>query len=221
MKTLLQTSLRNVIMRTLASHHSVLLYRTFFSFGFAVLIILAGALTSCSAAKVYSESSPDARYGAYRTFALVDEPHRVPKQSRASIDIMEANIEQALEREMERRGYVADEKQPDLLVKYSIAVDRDTKLVSQPVYRSRPVVAVGGFWRPRYYVSSTPVLVGTRTRAVTHKEGVLVIDVIERATGKTVWHGWSEEPIATNADVVRVLSDNVRDIMNAYPIAAR
>ncbi len=221
MKTLIQTSLRNALLRTFSATYTVVIYRFFFAFSFALVIALGGALTSCSAAKIYSESSPDARYNTYRTFALVDEPHRVPKQSRASIDIMETNIEQALEREMERRGYVVNEQQPDLLVKYSIVVDRDTKLVSQPVYRQRPVVAVGGFWRPRYYVSSAPMVVGSRTRAVTHKEGVLIIDIIERATGKTVWHGWSEEPIATNADVTRVLSDNVRDIMNAYPIAAR
>lgn len=190
---------------------------------FSISAMFAGTMTiaACSNARVFSDTDPNARFGAYRTFALVEEPHRVPKQSRHSAEIMEATIEQGIEKEMQRRGYTVDETLPDLLVKYSIEVDVDTKRVSEPIYRSRPVVAVGGIWRPRYYVTRTPVVVGSRTRTVTHKEGVLTIDVIDRASGKVIWHGWSEEPINTRAELATALMDNVREIMNAYPVSAR
>lgn len=209
MKTLIPTSLRAV--RTFAFSLTLLCASTAFASGFS----------GCSGARVYSDADPNAPFRTYRTFALVEEPHRVPKQSRHSAEIMEANIEQALEKEMQRRGYTVDETLPDLLVKYSVEMDTDTKLVSQPVYRSRPVVAVGGAWRPRYYVARAPVVVGSRTRTVTRKEGVLVIDVIDRATGKVIWHGWSEEPLQNKGELVSALSDNVRDIMNAYPVPGR
>ncbi len=209
MKTLIQHSPRTL--RALAFSLSLFCASTAFASGFS----------SCSGARVYADTDPNAAFRAYRTFALVDEQHRVPKQSRHNVEIMETNIEQSLEQEMQRRGYIIDEALPDLLVKYSIAMDTDTKLVSQPVYRSRPVVAVGGVWRPRYYVTQAPVVIGSRTRAVSHKEGVLVIDVIERATGKVIWHGWSEEPIQNKAELAAALSDNVHDIMNAYPVPRR
>jgi|GEM_PF-4586938 len=209
MKTLIHPSLR--IVRPLAFTMMLFCVSTAFAYG----------VSGCSGARVYSDTAPNTAFRAYRTFALVEEPHRLPKQSRHSAEILETNIERSLEQEMQRRGYAIDEKQPDLLVKYSIDMDTDTKLVSQPVYRSRPTLAVGGFWRPRYYVTQTPVVVGSRTRAVTQKEGVLVIDVIDRASGKVIWHGWSEEPIQNKSELAFALGDNVRDIMNAYPVPAR
>lgn len=209
MKTLIPTSLRAV--RTLAFSLTL----------FCASTALASGFSGCSGARVYSDANPNAPFRAYRTFALVEEQHRVPKQSRHNAEIMEATIEQSLEKEMQRRGYTVDETLPDLLVKYSVEMDTDTKFVSQPVYRSRPVVAVGGAWRPRYYVARTPVVVGSRTRTVTHKEGVLVIDVIDRATGKVIWHGWSEEPLRNTSELATALADNVRDIMSAYPVPAR
>jgi Domain of unknown function (DUF4136) len=192
----------------------------------APFVILLAALSmvfiaGCSNVKVFSNADPTASFQGYKTFALIDEPHKLPAQTRASIDIVEATIEQALEKEMEYRGYVINENEPDLLVKYSIELDTETQVSSQPVYRSRPALAIGGFWRPRYYVSRAPVYVGTRTRAVTQREGVLIINIIDRQSGKVIWHGWAEEPIQNKNELAAAVSDNVRDIMNAYPGKAR
>ena len=136
-------------------------------------------------------------------------------------DIMEATIEQSLDNEMQRRAMTVDENSPDLLVKYYVEMNTDTKISSQPIYRSRPVIMSTSGWRPRYYVTRAPVVVGTRNRSTSEREGVLVIDIIDRATNKVIWHGWSEEPIQKVAELAPALADNVHDIMKAYPIQIR
>jgi hypothetical protein len=187
---------------------------------FAALTAVLLSLSGCSNARYYSETDPSVNFRIYHTFALIEEQHRIPVRSRNNADILEATIEQALDNEMQRRQYTVDETTPDLLIKYSIEMDADTKLVSQPVYRSQPMIAVAGAWRPRYYVTRNPMMVGNITRTTTKREGVLIIDVINRVTGKVIWHGWSEEPIQSKDELVTALADNVHDIMKAYPIPA-
>jgi hypothetical protein len=186
-----------------------------------VSIVLAFGLEGCSGARYYSEVDPKVNFRIYHSYALLDEQHYVPTQGHRTSDIMESTIEQSLDNEMQRRSYTIDENSPDLLIKYYVEMNTDTKTASEPVYRQRNVLNSTGGWRPRYYVTRTPVIVDSRNRTTTEREGVLVIDIIERATNRVIWHGWSEEPIQNRAELATALADNVHDIMKAYPIQMR
>jgi hypothetical protein len=201
-------------------------FRVLYIFVFLLAIICASMAISfgfggCSGVRYFSDADPSANFRAYHTFALIEEQHYLPMQGLRRADIMEATIEQSLDNEMQRRAMTVDENSPDLLVKYYVEMNTDTKISSQPIYRSRPVIMSTSGWRPRYYVTRAPVVVGTRNRSTSEREGVLVIDIIDRATNKVIWHGWSEEPIQKVAELAPALADNVHDIMKAYPIQIR
>jgi hypothetical protein len=201
-------------------------FRTFYALIIILIIICASialvfGLESCSGAQYYSEADPKVNFRIYHTYALVEEPHYVPMQGLRSSDIMESTIEQSLDNEMQSRSYIIDENSPELLIKYSVEMNTDTKISSQPIYRQRAVLNSIGGWRPRYYITRTPIIVGNRNRTTTSREGVLSIDIIERTTSRVIWHGWSEEPIQNKAALATALADNVHDIMKAYPIQVR
>lgn len=186
-----------------------------------VSVALAFSLESCTGTRYYSNADPNINFRMYHSYALIDEQHYVPAQGLRSADIMESTIEESLDIEMQRRSYTIDENMPDLLIKYYVEMNTDTKTSSQPIYRSRPVIATTGGWRPRYYVTRTPVIVGNKISTETEREGVLVIDIIDRSSNRVIWHGWSEEPIKNKTELATALADNVHDIMKAYPIQMR
>lgn len=123
---------------------------------------------------------------------------------------------------MQQRNYAIDEKTPDLLIKYYVEMNAETKRSSQPMPRQRPTLNSSDGWKPRYYLMRTPVIVSRGNRiTTTPQEGVLSIDIIERTTSRLIWHGWSGEPLQNQAEFTTALAENIHDLMKAYPIQIR
>lgn len=178
---------------------------------------LGSNLTSCSSARVYADVDKTAQFGQYKTFALVDNDNKpLPGSGKHSPQIIEANLEHSIVDAMKAQGYSVDERLPDLLVRYTITVDTKTQVVSRPVYAVRPVVGVTGVFRPHYYLYRQPMYLGNNVHMVKHKEGTLVVDVIDRKTNTVIWHGWSEEPVAAGS-VGTTLTNTVTALFQQYP----
>jgi hypothetical protein len=167
---------------------------------FFILLMLAVGLSACSPYNYYSVSNKKLDR-QYKSFAWLPEG-----KSKASKiydnDVATDKIVEATSKALTNRGLELDNKNPDLLIKYTAAVNVTTKEYNEPVYYNSPARLVPrvGYSRGRAfyyyaYVNSFPVYVGSEMRQMKVKEGSVMIDLIDRKSGKLIWRGWAEGEI--------------------------
>jgi hypothetical protein len=190
------------------------------------ILILMGilvGLSSCSTYDYYAVSNKPVNTTKYQTFAWIPE-----SQSKASStynnDIATDKIVEAASAELSKRGFTLQNKNPDLLIKYTAVVNKETKTYEEPVYYNPPARLLPrvGYYRGRavYYYSYAdpfPVYVGTRARKMQIKEGSIMIDIIERRNSKLIWRGWAEGEVNDAQKAVDDIPTVVANIFKKLP----
>ena len=92
----------------------------------AVVLVLAACATG---PRVTSDVDPSANFGQYRSFAFYS-PLAIEGQGYATLT--SGRTKDAARRQMESRGYVYDEKSPDLWVNLNAYMQEKTDVVSTP-----------------------------------------------------------------------------------------
>lgn len=186
--------------------------RTSRAAGWGLLALAALLLAACaSGPRISSEADPSADFSRYRTFAfyspLAVEAHgySTPTSTR---------IRQAARAQMEARGYVYDERQPDLWVNLNAYLQERTDVTSIPEvdydyyysYRARSYVAVP-YWRDR-----------TNVRRYT--EGTLNVDLVDARQNRMVWTGVAVGRASRNSSPIErgtQIDAAMADIFAQYP----
>ena len=114
----------------------------------AAVLVLAACATG---PRITSDVDPSADFARYRTFAFYS-PLAIESQGYATLT--SGRIKDAARRQMEARGYVYDEKSPDLWVNLNAYMQEKTDVYSTPEvdydyyysYRARRYFAVP-YWR--------------------------------------------------------------------------
>lgn len=175
-----------------------------------VLLLLAGCATG---PRITSEADPSADFSRYRTFgfysplALEDKGYATPATDR---------IKAATRAQMESRGYVYSEQDPDLWVNLNAYMRERTNVSSTPTvdynyyysYRAGGYVAVP-YWRDR-----------TDVRQYT--EGTLNVDIVDRQRNSLVWEGIAVGRMSrmTAEDRAERIDRTVGEIFAEYPYRA-
>ncbi|RVU01235.1 DUF4136 domain-containing protein [Mucilaginibacter limnophilus] len=159
-----------------------------------VLFILSG-LTACSNYKYYTAAKNKTNLSTYRTFGWVETPKPTnnPKKIYAN-DIADENIKDAATAALTAKG-LTQSSEPDLLVNYTTMTGRG--------YRTNYYGAgYGGFgwggwgyglgwYRPWFYGGwGYGGAWGGYPVREQFREGTVIIDLIDRKTGKMVWRGY-------------------------------
>jgi hypothetical protein len=165
-----------------------------------ILLVMVATLSACSPYNYYAVSNKKVGPN-YKSFAWLPES----KSKATKIydnNVATDKIVEATSKALSDRGLVLDNQQPDLLIKYTASVNTTTKEYNEPVYYNPPARYVPrvGFSRGRAfyyysYVNPYPVYVGSEMRQMKVKEGSVMIDLIDRKTGKVIWRGWAEGEI--------------------------
>lgn len=135
------------------------------------LLILVALLAGCAAApQVRVDKSPAADIGAYQTFAFY-EP--LPDGRGTYTSLTSARLKQSTRDELERHGYVYDEKNPDLKVSFDLRVRERQELRSYPMN--------GGVFVRRAGLDDVEV--------VNYRQGTVSIDLIDNHLKSSVWQG--------------------------------
>jgi hypothetical protein len=168
------------------------------------------------APKVFFDSSIVADFPAYeKTFAFLPPIDSV-KNSFFENDIMNENIRVAILTEMKKRGYTADTLMPELLIKFHLMIQNKTDIVNAPVY-TYPGMMSPFPYNP-YYFFPGPIYLGNDIERINYQQGTLLIDVIQRSSGKLVWRGWSVGDLDNPIKFRDELPNLVRRILKNYPI---
>lgn len=171
------------------------------------LLLLAGCATG---PLISSDSDPQADFASYRSYGFYSPLAVEPKgYSTPSSSVMKA----AVRREMEARGYVYDESEPDLLVNINAYVNERQDVVSMPEvnytyyysYRANTYFAVP-FWSERTSVSR-------------YREGTLNVDLVDARAKRLAWEGVAVGRVARLKPGEREqrINATIAEIFAAYP----
>lgn len=188
-----------------------------------ILLSIVVGLASCSTYDYYSISNKPISSSRYQTYAWIPE-----SQSKASStynnDIATDKIIDAAGSELDKRGLRLNNKNPDLLIKYTAVVNQETKIYDEPVYYNPPprLLPRISYYRGRaiYYYAYTnpfPVYVGSRARKMQIKAGSIMIDIIERKSSKLIWRGWAEGEVNDPQKAVNDIPIVVANIFKKLP----
>lgn len=181
-----------------------------------ILLALSVGLCACSNYSYYAVSNKKLSSN-YKSFAWLPE-----SKSKATKlydnEVATERIVEAATNALTSKGYHLDNKKPDILIKYTAGVTTKTKEYNEPVYYNPPgrfvprlAYARGRAFYYYSYIDPYPVYVGSEMRKMNVKEGSVMIDLIDRKSGKVIWRGWAEgevnNPEKAINDIPKVVSN--------------
>lgn len=186
-------------------------------------LVIIAFLSSCSSYNYYSVSNKPLNHQKYKTFAWIPEG----KSKSSSIydnDVATDKIVESATREMTSRGFILQNNQPDLLLRYTAVVNPGLREISEPVYYNAPprLLPRMGYYRGRgayyySYIDPFPVYVGNRERSIRIKENSIVIDVIERRSSRVIWRGWAEGELDNPEKAINEIPQVIGNIFKKLP----
>lgn len=188
-----------------------------------ILLSVAISLSACSTYDYYSVSNRPVSTNKYKTYAFIPDAQS-KTTSTYDNDIATDKIVDAASMELNNRGFSLKNTNPDLLIKYTAVVNKETKTYEEPVYYNPPprLSPRVGYYRGRavyYYAYNDPfpVYVGSRARKMQVKEGSIMIDIIERRTSKLIWRGWAEGEVNDPQKAINDIPTVIANIFKKLP----
>ncbi len=175
-----------------------------------VLILLSACTTG---PRIRADHDPAADFAAYHTYNF--EPQ--PGTDRAGYTTLVTNhFKNAVNREMQARGYVLSDK-PDLLVNFFTSLRERTDVQSSPQLG----MGIGFSHRSMGLYSAWPLYDGN-VSSTTYKVGIANIDVVDAARKQLVWEGVAEGRVTEKMlqNPGPAISDAVARIFSRYPARA-
>ncbi|MEY2854813.1 MAG: hypothetical protein RL030_1945 [Pseudomonadota bacterium] len=154
------------------------------------LFTLAALLTACaSGPDLRSDYDRTADFTQYRTFGFV-VPLGTDKSGYSSL--VTSHFKGAVTREMESRGYVLNQANPDLLVNFSVSARTQTDVQSTPSVAPMGM-GMGGYYGYRGGMYAPwPMYATNDVSSITYKVGTANIDVVDAKRKQLVWEGVAE-----------------------------
>lgn len=181
-------------------------------------------LAACSSYTYYSVGNGN-NLSRYSTFAWLP-PFNNTNNPYYNNDVADQRIKDQATADLESRGLHLRDRNPDLLVRYSIMVNTKVSTYNQPMYSYN----WGGYY-PSYrfyrgggrgfyyrYGGAYPVYMGTEIYQVPYKEGTLIIDLIDRTTHKVIWRGYGIGVVNNPESAVNDLPKVVDGILEKLPL---
>lgn len=129
-------------------------------------------------------------------------------------DLVGTRIRQSVNKNLAANGWKEDNRRPDVLLVYDVDVQKETRSVSNPVY-SYPTTRwfynpYNGRYLPVYYPSQ---LMGYRNDKEIVNEGTFTITLMDAATEKTIWQGWTTSEVNGRRLTDKEIDENVKAII--------
>jgi hypothetical protein len=179
-----------------------------------LLTACALVLSACasSGANIRSDSVPGLDFTQFKTWGFL-EP--ISAQQRGVSQLTVQQVQNAVRTQMERRGFVYADENPNLVVNFDMA----TRATPPAAPRTRVGVSYG--------VSSgggSGVGIGLSTglfRKRPVREGTLTIDVVDRAQNQMIWTGTIEGKVPNDQPTSTFVDTAVGQVFDRFPVNAR
>ena len=178
---------------------------------FAV-IIFAG----CSGtAHIEKDKSVD--FSKCHTYAWVDKTEVDGVKKKPKHDLTETNIRNAVDEQLQKKGWKKVNAQPDILVNYDLLVEKNEKQQQDPVYAPSYTRTLYNRYTGRFVTFFYPSqFVGYDYYSTTVKEGTITISMVDNLTDKMVWQGWTTSELNSGNISSREIDRNVIAIFRKF-----
>ena len=166
----------------------------------SILALLSGCNPQI---KVYSDYDPDYDLWTYKTFDWGEKVDiEKGKNPLHYNELNDKRIKLAVEEQMNMRGYLRSQENPDLILHYHIIIEDQTAVVTEPY----------GYQYGSYWIQA-------QTNIYPYKQGTLILDLMDKKTNNLIWRGWAVSAI-DNVDpekVDKLISVTVAKIFRKFP----
>jgi hypothetical protein len=179
---------------------------------FGVVIAFLLGLPGCSGVRVSQDYSETADYSGIKTYAWQFDTQEKSGDLRLDNPLRDRRIRSAVDQVLSEKGYRrAGDAVPDVYIAYHeelySRLERDTG-------GGGFVFGFGGFGHPGGLGFSAGNVVSD------YDESLLVIDIIDAASGKLIWRGNGTRPFLQHADpqkLTRRIHETVQKILSQFP----
>tara|TARA_R110002049_G_scaffold6484_2_gene40704 strand:+ start:10631 stop:11227 length:597 start_codon:yes stop_codon:yes gene_type:complete len=182
-----------------------------------VCLLISATAVSCSVSSsaIVTDYDQEANFKTYRTFYWSDDFQMEKGKEEEPLffnTLIKKRLKAAIRPQMESRGYVLDENKPDLLV--------DSRIVVQ----TRNINSGGGYpYFPGYghgyghFGSYGYGYYGGYQSSEEHKEGGVVVEIIDMAMRQLIWQGFAPDVLHANTvDKQKEIREAVAKIFSKY-----
>ena len=182
------------------------------------LVITALLITSC-ASNVHVQKDNATDLSNYHTYMWVDTKADENDTRQRPAAYAEIGVRNATNQALQKKGFNEVTENPDVLVSYDVLVERTQSQRSDPVY-SQPFTRRyynrrTGRWSTIYYPSQ---FLGYDNYDVPIKEGTITITLVDAATDKSIWQGWTTNELNYSRLTEDEIQSAVNDIMNKLKV---
>ncbi|MGV3657712.1 MAG: DUF4136 domain-containing protein [Chitinophagaceae bacterium] len=185
-----------------------------------LFMVFAGLLLTGCASVAYVEKDDTVNFSNYKTYTWVDTKEK--EESKGANSLTEQHIRKAVDEELARQGWRKSSNQPDVLLSYDVLVERALKQNREPVY-TQPFTRT--FYNPytrRWgYIYYPSRFAGYDRIQYEVQEGTVTISMIDAASEKTVWQGWTTDEMASRNLTGKEIQASVKSIFRKFDVAAK
>ncbi len=180
-----------------------------------IAVFVAFVFIGC-AGNAHIEKDNSADFSKYQTYGWIDKSDEKARKNQRT-DLTETNIRNAVNVELQKKGWVETKSRPDVILNYELVVEKNQKqqqdaVYSQPFTRSyfnRSTGRIHNFYYPSQFM-------GYDSYTTTVKEGTVTITMIDSKTDRTVWQGWTTSELNRGNITSREIDRNVKTIFKKF-----
>jgi len=176
-----------------------------------IVVLTAMALSACSSMKTSSDYDPAANFSDVKTYAWVAQKSQ---DTSYHLDgLMDQRVRAAVDTQLSLKGVtLSDPQTADILVNYLTKVD---KKINVDTFNTH-------FGYNPYYSSPWGMSgsMHTQTTVREYEVGTLILDMVDRETGKLIWRGSVADTIRdqnTPEERVEVVNKAISEMLLNYP----
>lgn len=190
--------------------------RTLIKMVVCLIIGITAVSCSVSSSAIVTDYDRETQFGTYKTFYWTDEFQMDSNKENEPLffnTLIKKRLKVTIQEQMENKGYVLDKNNPDLLVDSRVVVQTRNMNYSSGGYPYFPSFGHGyghfGAYGYGYY--------GGYQSTEEHKEGGVVIELIDMKRRQLVWQGFAPDVLhADTADKQKEIREAVAKIFAKY-----
>lgn len=170
-------------------------------------------LGACSSGpQIRSDQDPSADFAAYQTYGFVSE---LGTDREGYSSLVTTHFKNAVNTEMQARGYRLVEQNPDLLVNFFTSMKERTETRNEDVFLGTQL------YRDRFGNYAAWPLYDRNTVTRNYEVGTASIDVVDARRRQLVWEGVAEGRIKPEDrdNPAESIASAVRDLFRRFPVA--
>jgi hypothetical protein len=181
---------------------------------FAALgMIFAGCATTA-----HVEKDDTVNFGNYKTFTWIDDAGNAGQAK--TKDLQNTNVEKAVSAELAKANWREDQKNPDVILKHDILVEKTVKENANPVYsRGFTRRYFNPYTRRFNYIYYPSQFMGYTNNEYETREGTLTITMIDAKTDKVIWQGWATDEVDNKNLTSKEIQNSVKSIFRKFDVA--